>query len=146
MRWVPRAVIALLLLTALSASLAGAGLVRTLAHPADDIFCCCGDPADCHCTANCCNHGPAATRSTDPLTGPVLNSSISCRFPGLPDGGLARAAGSDAGPFTVDRRATDPAPRGPTARLIDAAAAPRRETAGDPASPRAPPGALPHAD
>ena len=142
MRRVPRFAIALLLLTALSASLASADLVRTLTHPADDVFCCCGDPADCHCTANCCNHGPAATRSTDPPTGPVLNSSISCRFPGLPDGSLARATGPEAGPFTVARGVADPAPTGPPVRLTDGATRRQQCSTRFSATPRAPPRSL----
>jgi len=137
----PRTTIALLLIAALSASLASAGLVHAIAHSDDETYCCCPSPEECHCTANCCNHGPAAGRDPDTTDGPAFRSSVSCRFPVLPDGSLSRAAGSDVTPFTVTAGQDHAALPQPAARLIELAGANQYDTLHSTASPRAPPGA-----
>jgi hypothetical protein len=141
MNRISRVAIALLLLAALSASLASAGLVHALTHFDDESYCCCPSPEECHCTANCCNHGPAAERDTGSADGPALRSSVSCRFPVLPDGSLSRAAGSDATPFTVAAGQDHAAPADPAARLIELAGTGHYDTLHSTASPRGPPGA-----
>ena len=137
----PRVAIALLLLAAVSATLASAGLVHAIAHSDDEHYCCCPSPEECHCTANCCNHGPAAERDTDAADGPAVRSSVSCRFPVLPDGSLSRAAGSDVTPFTVTAGQVHAAPVHPAARLVERAGVSQYDTRYSTASPRAPPGA-----
>lgn len=139
-RW-PRVSIALLLLAALSASLASAGLVHALAHSDDESYCCCPNPEECHCTANCCHHGPAAEGDSGAADGPALRSSVSCRFPVLPDGNLSRAAGSDVAPFTVAAGMDHAAPAHPASRLVDITGASQYDSLLSIASPRAPPGA-----
>lgn len=136
-----RVAVALLLLAALSTSLASAGLVRALTHSDDESYCCCPSPAECHCTANCCNHGPTAEPEAGTADGPGLRSSVSCRFPVLPDGSLSRAAGSDVTPFTVTAGQNHAAPAHPAARLLELAGARQYESLHSTASPRAPPGA-----
>jgi hypothetical protein len=135
----PRVVIALLLLAALSASLASAGLVHAIAHSDDESYCCCPSPEECHCTANCCNHGPAAERHTSTGDGPVVRSSISCRFPVLPDGSLSRAAGSHAAPFTIAGDENHAAPADRAGRLTEFAGTCQYESFHSAASPRGPP-------
>lgn len=137
----PRVAIALLLLAALPASLASAGLVRALTHSDDESYCCCPSPDECHCTANCCNHGPAAERDAGTADGPGLRSSVSCRFPVLPDGSLSRAAGSDVTPFTVTGGQVHAAPVHPAARPLELDGVSQYDTLHSTASPRAPPGA-----
>ena len=139
MRRTPRVAIALLLLAALSASLASAGLVHPIAHIDDTTYCSCPSPEECHCTANCCNHGPAAERETGTTDGPALRSSVSCHFPVLPDGSLSRTAGSHVVPFTVTAGQDHAAPAHPTARLVEIAGASQYESLHSTASPRAPP-------
>ena len=139
-----RVSIALLLIATLSASLASAGLVHAIAHSDDRSYCCCPDPEACRCTANCCNHGPAAEHDGDAAGGPALRSSVSCRFPVLPDGSLSRAAGSDVTPFTVTAGQDHAALVQPAARLMELAGASQYDTLYSTASPRAPPGAARH--
>ena len=139
-RW-PQVAIALLLQAALSASLASAGLVHALAHSDDESYCCCPSPEECQCTGNCCNHGPAAEGDSGAADGPVLRSSVSCRFPVLPDGSLSRAAGSDAAPFTIAAGTDHAAPAHPASRLVDITGTCQYDSLLSIASPRAPPGA-----
>jgi hypothetical protein len=138
---VPRAAIALLVLAALSASLASAGLVHAVAHSDDESYCCCPNPDECRCTANCCNHGSATQRSAGTADGPAVRSSVSCRFPVLPDGSLSRAAGPDATPFTVADGEDHPVQIDRPARLIEFGSARQFESLHSAVSPRAPPGA-----
>jgi hypothetical protein len=46
--------------------LAGAGVAPSAAGgtPASTYYCCC--PGECHCTADCCNHGPARPDESRP--------------------------------------------------------------------------------
>ena len=137
----PQVAIALLLLAALSVSLANAGLVHAVAHSDDESYCCCPNPEECQCTANCCHHGPAAEGDSGTADGPALRSSVSCRFPVLPDGSLSRAAGSDVAPFTIAAGTDHAAPAHPAWRLVDITGACQYDSLLSIASPRAPPGA-----
>ena len=137
----PRTTIALLLIATLSASLASAGLVHAIAHSDDRSYCCCPDPEACRCTANCCSHGPDREPSSGAASGLSLRSSVSCRFPVLPEGSLARAAGPDATPFTVSSREGHPAPSGGASPRLEATGIRQLENLHFSISPRAPPGA-----
>jgi hypothetical protein len=141
MKGASRVSIALLLLAALSASLASAGLVHAIAHSDDRSYCCCPDPDACRCTANCCSHSPALEPSSGEASGLSLRSSVSCRFPVLPEGSLARAAGPDAVPFTVSSREGHPVPSGGAARRLQTTGVRQLENLHLATSPRAPPGA-----
>jgi hypothetical protein len=135
--------IALLLVAALPASLASAGLVRALTHSDDDWYCCCPSPDECRCTANCCSHGPAAGRTEDLTSGPVLKASVSCRFPTLPDTSLARATGSDLASMTSIGVTDNAALTDSAGRLIELIGVCRYESLHSTTSPRAPPPVLP---
>lgn len=91
MRRARRLTVALFVVASLAAAHGGSGLVRSLASDSDGTYCCCPSPDECHCTANCCNHGTARAADRDGSEGASLKSSVSCHFPSLPDGSLSGA-------------------------------------------------------
>lgn len=72
---------------------AGAGVAPSAAGgtPASTYYCCC--PGECHCTADCCNHGPAKKQGDRPpimrkgAGSPAWQSQVRC---GVTDATLQR--------------------------------------------------------
>lgn len=121
---------------------AGAGVAPSAAGgtPASTYYCCC--PGECHCTADCCNHGPA--RPDDPRPpiirrgagAPAWHSHERC---GAAAGTLQRPPGQSWVLLTTDRGLAVAAPCGHrlTATRLDVI--PSSTAALSPSSPRAPP-------
>ena len=140
MRRARRLAVALLLVMSLAAAHGGGGLVRTLAAEGDGTYCCCPSPDECHCTANCCNHGTSHAADRDRSERPSLKSSVSCHFPSLPDASLSGPVAHEFAKALASGGERVPVPSNASRGRIERSAACESAGVFSSASPRAPPG------
>ncbi len=123
---------------------AGAVSIGSAGPAASEYFCCC--PGECHCTADCCNHAPAAASDEDPAIPRIGAGSLILEAPrncGTWTGVLNRSPESPkALPATQQRRMVIQADEG-SRRLPHPASLESSREALRPSSPRAPPESVP---
>jgi hypothetical protein len=114
----------------------------TQGAPASTYYCCC--PGECHCTADCCNHGAAEKQDDRPpimrkgAGSPAWQSQVRC---GATDATLQRPPSLAKNLLPTDRGHVLPEPVRCWRRALPLRVIPSSLTSLSEASPRAPPAA-----